>query len=468
MTYLTTAISWLWEGYHLSPLHPLYFLLEARARGARRCGAVAEHRGHPVARYKPNKTSMPEPLSPPPTNEYGAVIQPRQLQRWLDINNITQLTRTQAYITLPTFSQPVTWNGYSDIVAAFNYEGPNNFTLVSPPAVISPNYVLCIMWTTSGTVYRYSLWRGVGEVINFNIPMYAGQKIGKNFRFEVWSTPSTPAVQATTLQFYTSVLGNVDYRYGCDFTLVSADPEVTNFACPVNPTQGLTPPLTPSGVTLYNWFRADTGVSGETWTPKQGTGFLTSVLTNSSAIVTGTNPYIKGSKYIQNIGATGVTNTNDPNDIWLLFQYVADDSDGYILYTVTSGTSILSIHSGVLSADGNSFGNTALTVNHWYVIRWSTVTSTSTSELTIWPVVAGALTASNYQFQGMATSNARTNSSVMIVGEFSDINVADLVIYSNIISGSDLTAMLNYWNDHYLNLYNLPLTFPANSSPTPN
>lgn len=86
---------------------------------------------------------MAEPLSPPPTNEYGAVTQPRQLERWLDVNPVTQLTRTQAYITLPAFSIEYVWLGYSDIIASFNFEGPNNFSLIqingSPSLVFIPS-----------------------------------------------------------------------------------------------------------------------------------------------------------------------------------------------------------------------------------------------------------------------------------------------------------------------------------------
>ena len=69
------------------------------------------------------------PLVPPPLSDTGAWAIPRTLQRWLDVNPITHLTRTQGYITLPAFNVNVNWLGYSDIVAAFNFEGPNNSTI---------------------------------------------------------------------------------------------------------------------------------------------------------------------------------------------------------------------------------------------------------------------------------------------------------------------------------------------------
>jgi hypothetical protein len=145
------------------------------------------------------------PLVPPPLSDTGAWAIPRTLQRWLDVNPITHLTRTQGYITLPAFNVNVNWLGYSDIVAAFNFEGPNNFSLtgfnIEPSPM--PNYLLCIMWRDSnGNVKRYKLWSGVGEVLYFPVPIYSGQKIAKNFRFEIWSV-------APTLPYNTFTVTNV-------------------------------------------------------------------------------------------------------------------------------------------------------------------------------------------------------------------------------------------------------------------
>lgn len=174
---------------------------------------------------------MPFPLTPPPAFDTAAYSIPRQILRWIDKFPIRKLARTESYITIPTFNIAYTWNGYSDIVASFNFEGPNNFSLKSLPAIDTPNFFLCISWrTVSGLVYRYALIQNVGEVIFFNIPTYAGQLIKKNFRLEVWSTTQgSPAVNTTATNIYTSVLGGVDYRWGNDFQLVSNDNENDNF-----------------------------------------------------------------------------------------------------------------------------------------------------------------------------------------------------------------------------------------------
>lgn len=71
---------------------------------------------------------MPEPLHPPFAS--GSITIPRQLQRWLDINSQGgELTRSRFYLTLPAFSVSVNWIGVSDIVAAFNFESPKNFSI---------------------------------------------------------------------------------------------------------------------------------------------------------------------------------------------------------------------------------------------------------------------------------------------------------------------------------------------------
>lgn len=176
-----------------------------------------------------------QPLTPPPASDTGAITFPRQLQKWLDCNPITALTRTQAFITLPSFNVSgfIEWFGVSDIVASFNFEGPNNFSLAGLSQLpVNPNYFLCISWRdNNGNIYRYALWQNVGEVILFDIPLYNNQIIMKNFRFEVWSTSNSNGTvsQTTPIQIYTSKLGGVDYRWGTDFILVNADPISTLF-----------------------------------------------------------------------------------------------------------------------------------------------------------------------------------------------------------------------------------------------
>jgi len=134
---------------------------------------------------------MPYPTQPP--YEAGALLQPRQLQRWLDVNKVSKLTRTETYWTLPAFSVNSDWLGYSKIVTAFDFVATNNFSIPLDYDVPSdPNFCPCIMWVDEDlNVYRYRLWGDVGEVFFFDAPVYSGQLIKKNFRIEIWDVEQT-------------------------------------------------------------------------------------------------------------------------------------------------------------------------------------------------------------------------------------------------------------------------------------
>ena len=173
---------------------------------------------------------MPEPLHPP--YSAGSLTIPRTLIRWLDINPQNgQLTRTQSYITLPAFTgNGESWNGYSDIVTSFNFEAPNNFSLLVGSAIpVNPNYTLCISYRVGNTLTRYIIWEALGTVMPGGVKFYNGQPILKNFRFEIWSTSQGNATQAQPVTFYTSVRGGQDYRYAVDSALVGNDGQVTDF-----------------------------------------------------------------------------------------------------------------------------------------------------------------------------------------------------------------------------------------------
>ncbi len=73
---------------------------------------------------------MPDNIYPPYPDDTGALVIPRQLERWIDINpQGGALRKAGTYITLPAFSEAATWNGFSDIVASFNYEANHSFVL---------------------------------------------------------------------------------------------------------------------------------------------------------------------------------------------------------------------------------------------------------------------------------------------------------------------------------------------------
>jgi len=417
---------------------------------------------------------MPYPLVPPPLSDTGAYPYFRQLQKWLDINPISRLTRTQAFITIPAFSVDVSnWIGVSDIVASFNYEGPSNFSLSSiyTEIPLNPDYLMCISWRdNSGHMYRYALWQGVGEVFLFNVPLYTGQAIYQNFRIEIWSVSNqTVASQTAALTLYTSVLGKVDYRWGQDYSLVSADSICTNFYIKAQPIQGLSPQLNPSGVTFGGWMRADTGITSTRWTPiNAGAGFFGSYLIPNSVFHVTTDADIRGQDCVTGtLPFAGIgSNTFTPNDIWLLFKY---NGDGTIVYMDTTGSpnsSTLSIASGVFSIDGTSLHNTPLTIGSWYILEyWS---AGGNGQCNVWPLNTQF---SNKAYTSNISVNSRASSTDFLIGGFGDsasIEVTDILVYSSILSTGDQLTNLLYFQDRYESYLLNPLVAPVGSYSQPN
>lgn len=183
---------------------------------------------------------------------------PNFLNRWLDRNPLSPLTRCRYFLTIPAFNIQSGWKGYSDIVGAYNYISPNLFTLkdINNWAPIAPNYTLCIAYANADhSVVRYRLWTAVGETIYSNIPLYDGQVIKKKFRFEIWNSSSGVATQTTDLTpILTSVLQNVDYRYGADALLTIPTEFVTKFDSNAGITQ-------PDQTNLMVWLDGKYGIS---------------------------------------------------------------------------------------------------------------------------------------------------------------------------------------------------------------
>jgi hypothetical protein len=407
---------------------------------------------------------MAFPLTPPPQSDYGAFTIPRWLQRWLDVNPIGALTRTEAYITLPAFSQTVTWQGYSDIVVAFNFEGPNNFTLkgfnVEPFPL--PNYCLCVMWKDQyGNTNRYSLWRGVGEIIYDNIEVYNGQKIAKNFRLEIWSTNSSPAVQSVPINIYTSVLGGVDYRFGADFVLVSSDTPCTAFgvgtlpaaACPI------------SGLVAH--WRADSGYFGGFWFDLVSSQQLT-----VSGSVTQTTSAAANNQSVLNIAGGNIANSagnviNSPltggSQLFVILAQSAFWNGAPVFKLTDSGSAtVVSINSR--NVEGG------YTINGQNILD-----NLATSYPTFRIFQIGANTAGINGFNGnviatLQSTGLSTNSVVNLSIINSPIYIAEILFYSGFSSNAEYQQLLLYLAQRYVgsNMFALPLVFPTNSSPTQN
>lgn len=414
---------------------------------------------------------MPEPTHPPYSQ--GAQAIPRMLNRWLDINAQNgPLTRTLSYITLPAFSVAVDWKGYSELVAAFNYEGPNNFTLKSVPVVTNPNYVLCIMWEDDERVtHRYALWRGVGEVFYFSAPVYNLKQPGlikRNFRFEVWSTNNTPATQSSGLVFYTSVRGDLDYRFGDDFTLVSTDGLVNNFGdniesvTPVLPTTNLTAQFVGSGVNSGFWF--------SNYGPLryfQGGGLTKAqdpAINNNYAVPTGNSYCLNDTISVNSITMVGLVikpTANQTRPIFALSNDLNPLGNNVVCQLSQDGSNLL--------VNGNVIYNN-YTVGTWYYVAFfSNFTSGYTYGYCI-PITGNMTEPTIIQnVDAVVSANVLTFGSNTVGDPTASYNCAEILVYGTQLLPALRNSIIKYIQDKYAFYpWALPLTFPSDSTPTIN
>lgn len=139
--------------------------------------------------------NLTEPLHPP----YN-VTQPRQLNRWLDVNSQNgALSRTRQCVLLPAIQIVGESQEEQRLVinAVYKFRVTNNFSFIlnNLSAIVWPNdSLVCVACKDSdGTIYRYSL-NSYFKIVYSNSVLtfvpYEGQMIKKNFRIEYWSIPA--------------------------------------------------------------------------------------------------------------------------------------------------------------------------------------------------------------------------------------------------------------------------------------
>lgn len=179
---------------------------------------------------------MPEQSHPPYVS--GALTSPRQLDRWLDVNPQNgPLKRTRKYLEIPGWVYPADYefNGtFSDKVIQLNFNVSNKLSLrINKYNVVGIDYYSTdfddqLAWfiaflpgslgvKNTLDVKRYRITADDGDTVRAE--QYNGQPLPTTFCIEGWTKPSTTvsegsSVNAQTLE--TSVLGNLDYRYGQD------------------------------------------------------------------------------------------------------------------------------------------------------------------------------------------------------------------------------------------------------------
>jgi len=402
---------------------------------------------------------MPEQQHPPYAS--GSLTIPRTLLRWLDINfQNGPLARTSTYITLPSFvGNGETWNGFSDIVTSFNFEGPNNFSLVgitTPPAI---NFTLCISYRIGNTLYRYIIWKASGTVLPQNIPFYSGQKILKNFRLEVWSTSQGNATLSSPINFYTSVKGQVDYRYGVDSTLVNNDGQQINFSAKLGlvtiPTNNLQYQLDArivtttggQGTTVLGWADQKSHVN---FTPSPG-GLL--------GVSWNTDPIFHKDIVTINTGNTivGTGVGANPGTIAIAFTLMS-----------TSSTQTLFNNSGGMSLTYNqvtgkfvTFGDSSSNISPAASTPYLVIMYPNEGYTEIYNLQTGILLDKFYGSSSTGPDGTITLGAFMFVWE--------ILAYNNDSYGtSDYYNLTGYFFSKYGGAFLLPLTFPAGSTSTTN
>ncbi len=402
---------------------------------------------------------MPEQQHPPYAS--GSLTIPRTLLRWLDINfQNGPLYRTSTFVVLPAFtSTNGTWNGYSDIVAAFNFEGPNNFSLTGitvPPTI---NFTLCISYVLAGKVYRYMIWEAAGTTISQSIPMYTGQKILKNFRFEVWNTTSGNPTLSSPITFYTSVKGQVDYRYGVDTALVNTDGLVSAFSAAFGlvkiPTTNLQYQLDArivtttggQGTTVLFW---DDQKSHVAFIPSPG-GLLgvswnTDPTLNKDIITINTGNTIVGT----GVGA-------NPGTIAIAFTLLS-----------TSTTETLFNNSGGMSLTYDkttnkfvTFGDSYSNINPAIDIPYLVIMYPNEGYTEIYNLQTGLLLDKFYGSSSVGPDGTITLGATMFVWEI-------LVYNSDNYGTSDYFNLKGYFLTKYSGAFLLPIIFPSNSTSVTN
>lgn len=223
------------------------------------------------------------------------------------------------------------WNGYSEIVGEYHFTAPNNFSLKqSNLANLIPsgtNYTLCVSYVVSeGVVARYSLVRGEGDFFYFTLPEYNGQFVSKNFAIEIWNTNQVTCSESESPLIYTSVKGDLDYRYGVDSALATTV-QLCSSQQPPGSTQ-----LFPIGINLSAWLDGGTTWTQHLWSDR--TALI--VFTSDSDLQSITPPNL-----VLMSGSTYSGTVDNPVSLWIFVQL--GFSVAYPFITVNTGTHLVEV-----------------------------------------------------------------------------------------------------------------------------
>ena len=353
--------------------------------------------------------------------------------------------------------------------------------IFTPPA--NPTFACTVAYTKNGAVTRYLLWDAAGSRLSQNIPLYSGQTLLKNFRFEVWNTSQGAVSQATAIQYITSVLGGLDYRFAADSALCQPDAQNTVFA---DSLQNF--PLATAGL-LAQFVANTTNIVGTNWMPTSNLLAANMVFQSAPTVVV--DPTIFGNSKVELTGGIqcaqfGTTTFPSPTTVVIVFQSTnfSDTSNVITLrgntqifysltqYTLDAGSGETTGGFKVMAHDiinntnvvvGSPTPFTGYAANQW-MIAVLTIDNTSATGY-VMPISGGLpnmYTSSN--LGGATPVPAPIVQMYLSLIPAAPVNIAEVLIYNSYCNNS----ILNYVWSKYAQAYLLPLTFPPTSVSTPN
>lgn len=412
---------------------------------------------------------MPDSQHPP----YN-ITQPRQLQRWLDINAQNgSLKRTRGFFLLPPFNIPFVPPPpspnfqYSDIVGVFNYSSSNNFSIKNYAHLTNNgSYTLCIAYqqTNSLNMVRYRLIDGAAIPIGFT--KYTGQQILKNFRLEIWSTGNT-CLNVTSIQFNTTVLGTQDYRYGLDFAIGNA-----SVICQSQKNINIPAPILPPVAGLVAFWQADSGV---TITGGKVSAWLDSLggfnLVQATAGLRPTQS-LGLSPYIQFLGQTAMSVAIGVNVVhfFALFDKNVVTANAHPIFSCSSNAAQLN------SGDGAGGPTVAVFSLNFVAMNPSTPNGTVIAGLDTTLAQAEILDGITGQNFGIVTAGGGSGvaaPALFTLGGSGDAtligtNIRAILLYGTSQIGNTKQQIYDFLLRRYYPELTLPLNFAACTVPTPN
>jgi len=311
------------------------------------------------------------------------------------------------------------------------------------------------------------LWSAQGANLNQNIPLYTGQSIKKNFRFEIWNTSQGVCSQATGISFYTSVLGKMDYRYASDAVLKAPDAETTVFSISANTTPINIPSITQK-------LSSNTGVTKTSSTLNTWTDSLLGMVMTADY-----NTVIANVNQPFHFKSTGkITFTSGgaldyyPNGCFaMLVNMTPNYKSATVLQTDTGVTLTFDNTTKLFTCFGkaSNYPIPANAGNFWYAIIMDSSTgkwyifNAKTGE--ILDTVQGTAPAFAYDYYSLVVNSNAAG------GFISDMALYEILMYSDNSFGAALTVV-NYFNQKYFNNsvthFDVPFNFPANAVSTTN